>query len=56
MRCPKCGHEKSQRLFSSENNDAIRGRREKCMSSQVSFTTYELAEIPIGKRRLRAFW
>ena len=49
MRCPKCGHEESKVIDSrsSENNDAIRRRRE-CMSCKFRFTTYErLEEIPI---------
>lgn len=49
MRCPKCGCEESKVVDSrpSENNDAIRRRRE-CASCGFRFTTYERCEeIPL---------
>ena len=49
MRCPRCGCEESKVVDSrpSENNDAIRRRRE-CMGCGFRFTTYErCAEMPI---------
>ena len=49
MRCPKCGCEESKVVDSrpSENNDAIRRRRE-CVSCGHRFTTYERREeMPI---------
>ncbi len=49
MRCPKCGCEESKVVDSrpSENNDAIRRRRE-CIRCGTRFTTYERREeMPI---------
>lgn len=49
MRCPKCGCEESKVIDSrpSENNDAIRRRRE-CTACSFRFTTYERREeIPL---------
>lgn len=49
MRCPRCGCEESKVVDSrpSENNDAIRRRRE-CASCGFRFTTYERCEeMPI---------
>ena len=49
MRCPKCGCEESKVVDSrpSENNDAIRRRRE-CIKCGMRFTTYERREeMPI---------
>jgi len=49
MRCPKCGCDESKVVDSrpSENNDAIRRRRE-CTSCGFRFTTYERREeMPI---------
>lgn len=49
MRCPKCGCEESKVVDSrpSENNDAIRRRRE-CIKCGTRFTTYERREeMPI---------
>ena len=45
MRCPKCGCEESKVVDSrpSENNDAIRRRRE-CIQCGNRFTTYERRE------------
>ncbi len=45
MRCPRCGCEESKVIDSrpSENNDAIRRRRE-CASCSFRFTTYERRE------------
>ncbi len=45
MRCPKCGCDESKVVDSrpSENNDAIRRRRE-CASCGFRFTTYERRE------------
>lgn len=45
MRCPKCGCEESKVVDSrpSENNDAIRRRRE-CIRCSTRFTTYERRE------------
>ena len=45
MRCPKCGCDESKVVDSrpSENNDAIRRRRE-CVSCGYRFTTYERRE------------
>ena len=45
MRCPKCGCEESKVVDSrpSENNDAIRRRRE-CIQCGKRFTTYERRE------------
>ena len=49
MRCPRCGCEESKVVDSrpSENNDAIRRRRE-CCACKFRFTTYERCEeVPI---------
>lgn len=49
MRCPRCGCEESKVIDSrpSENNDAIRRRRE-CCACKFRFTTYERCEeVPI---------
>ena len=49
MRCPKCGCDESKVVDSrpSENNDAIRRRRE-CVNCGYRFTTYERREeMPI---------
>lgn len=49
MRCPKCGCSESKVVDSrpSENNDAIRRRRE-CVNCGTRFTTYERREeMPI---------
>ncbi len=45
MRCPKCGCDESKVVDSrpSENNDAIRRRRE-CVNCGYRFTTYERRE------------
>lgn len=45
MRCPKCNHDDSRVIDSraSENNDAIRRRRE-CPECGYRFTTYERRE------------
>jgi transcriptional repressor NrdR len=45
MRCPKCGQDESKVVDSrsSENNDAIRRRRE-CTSCGFRYTTYERCE------------
>ena len=45
MRCPKCGCDESKVVDSrpSENNDAIRRRRE-CIKCGCRFTTYERRE------------
>ena len=45
MRCPKCGHNKSEVIDSrpSEEGASIRRRRE-CRSCQNRFTTYETVE------------
>ncbi|EPD78104.1 MULTISPECIES: transcriptional regulator NrdR [Atopobiaceae] len=53
MRCPKCGYEESKVVDSrsSDNNDAIRRRRE-CIKCGYRFTTYERREeIPLVVRK-----